>query len=181
MHWVPPLSPGTRGNERSIPVARVDPVQHLQQRRPAVGAAVDAALELAGGVLHQVGRELDQLAAGRHRRELRLAALLEVAHQQERLRHRLAAGEQAVVAQDQRIVLAERGDEPRALVEIVGDAFVVVIADAVVEAHRLLRQRQQPLLQARHRHARDRVRVQHALGVGPRRRARRNGSRSPPD
>ena len=41
-----------------------------------------------------------------------------------------AAGEQAVVAQDHRVVRAEVAHEPRLLVELERDAFVVVIADA---------------------------------------------------
>src|SRR3954465_13074541 len=67
---------------RLIPVARIQPVQHRQQGWPAVGAAI-VAFELAGGVLHQIGRELDELGAGRHGGDLRLAALFEVAYREE--------------------------------------------------------------------------------------------------
>ena len=76
-----------------------------------------------------------------------------------------AAGEQAVVAHDQRVVRAEVGDDALALLEVDRRALVVVIADVADEADRGLRQRQQPARHRGDRHAGARVRVQHAVHV----------------
>ena len=62
----------------------------------------------------------------------------------------------------------EVAHQPLALVELDRGAFVVVIADMPDEAHRGLRQRQQPAFHRRHRHAGARMRVHHAGDLGPR-------------
>ena len=71
-----------------------------------------------------------------------------------------------------RMIMASCGPEiahqPLALVEIDRRALVVVVADVAVEADRGLRQRQQPALHRRDRHAGARVGVQHAGNVRPR-------------
>jgi hypothetical protein len=51
-----------------------------------------------------------------------------------------------MIAQDHRLVLAEIADEACLLVELEREAFVIVIADAVGETHRVLRDRQQTLV-----------------------------------
>ena len=87
--------------------------------------------------------------------------------QVERRRNGASDHEQAVVAQDHRLVVAEIPDQPLALVDIVGDAFEVVVGD-VEEAHRGLRQRQQAAFHRRDRHAGGRVGVRHAVDIVPR-------------
>ena len=54
--------------------------------------------------------------------------------------------------------------QPLALVDIVGDAFEIVIGD-VEKPHRRLRQRQQPAFHRRDGHAGRRVRMRHAVHV----------------
>ncbi|MNN32400.1 hypothetical protein D3C81_1461220 [compost metagenome] len=70
-----------------------------------------------------------------------------------------------MVAQHQHGVVAEVADQSFLLVEGEGDAFVVVVADAPVELHRHLVQRQQPAGLRGHRAAGAGVGVQHALGI----------------
>ena len=86
-------------------------------------------------------------------------------HQLESFRDRAAAGEHAVIAQNHDELVAEIGDQARALVEIERDAFVVVIRKPIGELQRPLIERQQSLLLRRHRDAGDGVRVQDADGV----------------
>ena len=78
--------------------------------------------------------------------------------------HGSADDEQAVVAQDHGFVVAKVPDQPRALVDIIGDAFEIMIRD-VEEPHRGLRQRQQSAFHRRDRHAGRRVRMRHAIHV----------------
>ena len=112
-------------------------------------------------------------AAG-HRADLRLAGALEVVHEVERVGDRRAAGEQAVVAQDHRVVRARgRGRAAAARRQVERDALVVVIGEAAGEAHRVLRERQQPVLLRRDREAR----APCACGSRSRRRGARRGSR----
>ena len=63
-------------------------------------------------------------------------------------RARLADREHAVIVHDHGAVAAEMRNDALALAEILGDALVGVIADAAVEAHRLLREHAQPALEA---------------------------------
>ena len=69
--------------------------------------------------------------------------------------------------QDQRAVVAEMREDALALGEILGDALVRVIADALVEARRLLRHHAQAVLEAGERHAPFRVHVDGAVDVRP--------------
>ena len=103
-------------------------------------------LVLMRGLFADRRRNLDQLAAGRFHRELDMRRLEQRLHQHESLARRLADGEQPVIAHDQRAVVAERFVDARALAEIFGDAFVVVVADAIVETDRRLRDHAQPVL-----------------------------------
>ncbi len=64
----------------------------------------------------------------------------------------LADGEQAVIVQDHGPVAAEMGDDPLALGEVLGDAFVRVVADPAIEPHGLLRDHAQAATQSGERH-----------------------------
>src|SRR5215813_8818182 len=106
------MAPRTAGltffdREWLIAIARVNAVELLEQRRPTAGLAVEPAPDLSGGLLHQIGREPDELGSRGHCGDLSLATLLQILHQEECVRHRRPAGQQAVVPQDQRIMLAE--------------------------------------------------------------------------
>ena len=72
-----------------------------------------------------------------------------------------------MIVHDHGAIVAEMGDEPLALPEILGDAFVGVIADRAEEAHRLLRNHAQPALEACDRHSGARVDVHRAVHVSP--------------
>ncbi len=76
-------------------------------------------------------RRRHQFRAAGERRHLRLARALEMHHEVERIVHRRPAHQQAVIAQDHRVVRAEVAHEPRLLVGVERDAFVVVVADGV--------------------------------------------------
>ena len=78
---------------------------------------------------------------------------MQMFHQHESLARGLADREQAVIVHDHRAVLAEVAVDALALAEILGDAFIGVIADALVEADRLLRHHAQAALQAGDCHA----------------------------
>ncbi len=73
-----------------------------------------------------------------------------------------------MVAQDQRRLVAEVADQSRALVEIEGDALVVVVADPIVEHRRMLVDVQQAFLQAGDGDAGAGMRVQDAVDLRPR-------------
>ena len=62
-------------------------------------------------------------------------------------------------------LVAEVAHQPRLLLGIERHALVVVVREAREREERLLRDRQQPLLLARHRHAVDRVQVHHAVRI----------------
>ncbi len=86
-------------------------------------------------------------------------------HGVERLGDGLAGGEQAVVAQDHGVVVAEVPDQLLAILGVDHHALVVVIADPG-EAHRGLGVGQQAAFHRRHRHAGPGVGVDDAVHVG---------------
>ncbi len=86
-------------------------------------------------------------------------------HQDEGFTDCRAARQKPVVAQDHDLAVAEIPHEPRALLEVERDAFVVVVGGPVVELQRPLVERQQALLHRRNRDARHRMRVQDAVDV----------------
>lgn len=116
------------------------------------GRAVQT-VELAADLLGNFGSGHNQRQAAGQRRDLRLAGALQIEHGVEGVRHAGAADQQAVVAQDHRAVGAEIGDQALLLVHVERDAFVVVIADAVVKAHGMLRNHEQASLLRGHRDA----------------------------
>jgi len=65
-----------------------------------------------------------------------------------------AAGEQAVIAHDHRVVRPEIAHQPFALVRFDRRPFIVVVADMTDEADRGLRQRKEAGFHRRDRHAR---------------------------
>jgi hypothetical protein len=109
-------------------------------------------------------RRIDQLGVAGQRHDLNLAGTLEAEQHVERGRNGAADHQQAVVAQDHGFVVAKVSHQTLALVDIVGDAFEVVVGD-VEKSHRGLRQRQQPAFHGRDGHAGGRVRMRHAIHV----------------
>src|SRR3546814_6735275 len=72
-----------------------------------------------------------------------------------------------MVAQDHDVIVAEIGHQPLTLLELLGDALVVVVADAAIELQGKLVERQQPFPKAGNRNARAGVGMQHALSALP--------------
>src|SRR5262249_23440235 len=152
----------------SGPIARIDAVEHAQIGRPVCGAAAAVVFfVLLHRLLADFGRDLDERAAGCFHGQLDFSGLQEMLHQDESLARGLAHREHAVIVHDHGAIVAEMGEEPLALPEIFGDAFVGVIADGAEEAHRLLRDHAQPALEARDRHAGARVHVHRTIHVCP--------------
>ncbi|SPA30435.1 hypothetical protein CBM2637_B100267 [Cupriavidus taiwanensis] len=102
------------------------------------------------------------------RQDLDAARRFQRVHGQERIRHGAPAGEQPVVAQDHLLAAAQVGHQPRFLVLAQRHAFIVVIGEPAQREHRLLRDRQQPLLLRGHGDAVRGMRVHHAADFGPR-------------
>jgi CRP/FNR family cyclic AMP-dependent transcriptional regulator len=110
-----------------------------------------------------------QLAATRLCADLDGAHGLEEIHRKERVRDRRPDGQQAVVAQHQVVLVPQVAHQARLLVVAQRNAFVVVVGQAGQHEDRMLRQRQHAGLLCRHGDAVDRMRVQHAGCVVPRR------------
>ena len=120
---------------------------------------------LGGDLGRALGRVVEIFMARRQRLDLRLAGALQEIDFQERLADRLADRERAVVAQDHRALVAEVGDDPLALVEVDGDALIIVIGDLVADQHRGLGQRHQPVAMGGHRLAVRGVQVDHRMRI----------------
>lgn len=71
------------------------------------------------------------------------AGFFEVIHQRKGFGDGPPSGQQAVIAQDQRAVIADACDKALTLAKFKRHAFIVVIADPVIEPHRILVDRQQ--------------------------------------
>src|SRR6185295_10871977 len=113
----------------SLPVARIDRIQLAPQGREHV---VAGALLALAGLAH---RDRDRLRrdrmdrTGRRRGDLHVAGLLQRPEREERLRHARPPGEQAVVAQDHRALVADVAHQPLLLAGLDGDALEVVVGD----------------------------------------------------
>ena len=75
---------------------------------------------LTAGLRHDVHRGHDELRASSLRHDLYLARIFETAHEIECFRRGGATGQQAVVAQDEHVLLAESGCNALALVGLIG-------------------------------------------------------------
>ncbi len=118
-------------------------------------------------MFQQVFRQLDDLAAGRHHLNLRLAGLFHRIHFLERRGDGGCADQQPVIAQDQIILVAEILDQPFALIHVLRLALEIMIGEPLVIARRLLTPGLQPFLDGRNRHPGDGVGMEHAGGVRP--------------
>ncbi|MNI56518.1 hypothetical protein D3C73_1115280 [compost metagenome] len=117
-----------------------------------------------GAFAHRLGRK-HKRHAGRLRLDLRLAGAFQVIDIDEGLGHRRTRGQQAVVAQDHGLVLAQAGHQAFAFFQVQRNALVVVITQPLVEAQRVLGNRQQPVALAGHGNAVCRMRMHHASQV----------------
>jgi hypothetical protein len=135
--------------------------------RPVAIFRVVEAIALDRGALHLL-RDRHQLGARLLEGELHAAGPLGPIHPDEGLADRAPHRQQAVVAQEQHVVLAEIARDRLALAEVGGDALVGVVGGAGDHRQRVLRDRQQPALLRRHADARLRMRVHAAGDIRPR-------------
>src|SRR5882724_4895674 len=157
-------------------VTRIDFVDAAQKRSEQLAIGGVARLKLTRHLrraFEHLRGQRDQRLACRLRGLLNLASPLDRPHAQERLRHRAAADQQAVVAQDQVALVAEGVHEARFFVVTHGDALEVVVGDMAMHQGGVEVVRGQAVALARDRHARGRVRVHDAVRVLARRMDRR--------
>src|SRR5580693_6041881 len=102
-------------------------VEPALERHPRALALAFEALELPGGVLGHGVRRYHHLLAALRGGDLQAAGLLEIVHLVEGVADGAARGQQAVMAQDHGVVVAEVAHQPVALVEVERDALVVVV------------------------------------------------------
>src|SRR5207237_1248989 len=130
----------------SVPIGRIGAIELAQQRRPGevAVASTSAGLRLHPliGVFEDVLRRVDQLGVAGQRHDLHLAGALEAEQNIECGGNGTAYHEQSMIAQDHGFVVSEIPDQSLALVDVIGDAFEIVISN-VEKPHRSLRQRQQ--------------------------------------
>jgi hypothetical protein len=79
--------------------------------------------------IDDLGADVPQRAATASRAHLHHAARLKEVHRDERLRHRAADHQQAVIAQHQEALVAEVPHQARLLVVVQCDSFVVVVRE----------------------------------------------------
>ena len=72
-----------------------------------------------------------------------------------------------MIVHDHGAIVAEMRDQPLALAEILGDAFIGVIADPLIETHRLLGDHPQSALEAGDGHPGPGVDVHRAIDIRP--------------
>src|SRR3974377_1738496 len=123
----------------SLTIARIGVVEDAQIGRP-IGAAAAAivVLELLGDLGTGLRPNFQELDASRLHLQLDLGGGEQIFHQHECLTCGLADCEHAVMLHDQGAVLPKCLVNARALVEVLGDAFIFVIADTLVKTQRLL-------------------------------------------
>src|SRR5476651_1128820 len=95
-------------------------------------------VELPRGEFAHMCRRYPQLRASGQRLHLRLASTLEKVDLVKRVRSGRTAREQAMVAQDHRLVRAEIGNQPLTLAQVERNAFIVVVTQLAVELQRML-------------------------------------------
>jgi hypothetical protein len=131
-------------------IEAIELAQQARPFRPERGVRGDGEL---GGVLRDGGCGKRECGVARHRQHLRLARELQIEQVAERERNAFSDRQQPMVAQDHHGVVAEVLNQPRPLVDVDGEALVVVIAHAPMEQLRMLAQRQEPILHGRDRDA----------------------------
>src|SRR6266508_6331494 len=116
----------------SVSVRGVETVEPPQQAGPdQIAAATGRPIllhDLRIGALDDVLGHRDQLTAARLRAHLDGAGGLQIVHGDESLRDRVADGEETVIAQDERGLVAQVGDEARLFIIVERWHFAVVIA-----------------------------------------------------
>src|SRR6185437_396426 len=152
----------------SAAIGRVDAVDDARQRVEGIPtrAELRAILQrIARAFRLNVLGNVDDSAHG-GRRHLDLAGTVQCPQDGEAARHRVAPGEETVIAQDHRRLVADVAHEAGALVGVHGDAFEIVVGDFAEELRRIEIARRQPALGAGNGEACRGVRVHHAMRAG---------------
>src|SRR5437763_1639476 len=132
--WVANRPPG------SVPIARIEAVEHTKVSRPISGAAAAVVLfVLHHGLLADLRRDFYQLAAGCFHAQLDFGRLQQVFHEDESLARSPTYREHTMVVHDHRAIVAEVSDESIAFVKVFGNSLVRMVAERAEETHRLLR------------------------------------------
>src|SRR5450759_220489 len=133
------LSVGPWGLLALRSVRRVDAVQHARQRVENVATGAKRRIELqriARAFALDVLGQLDD-RAHRRRCELNFAGAIEEPQDHKGTGQRVSPGEQAVIAQNDRRLVADIADQPGSFVGVNRDALEVVIRELVVKLHRV--------------------------------------------
>src|SRR5262245_18217902 len=150
----------------SVLIARIEAIEHTKISRPIRGAAAAVVFfVLHRGLLANLRRDLDQLAAGRFHAQLNFGGLQQVFHQDESLARGLAHREHTVVVHDHGAIVAKVGDESLALAKVFGNSLVGMIAKRSEETHRFLRDHPQAALEPCNRHSCASMHVDRAVHV----------------
>src|SRR3974390_3109434 len=113
----------------SLTIARIGVVEDAQIGGPSGAApAAIVVLELLGDLGTGLRRNFQEFVAGRFHLQLDVGGGEQIFHQHECLTCGLTDCEHAVMLHDQRAVLPKCLVNARALVEVLGDAFIFVIA-----------------------------------------------------
>src|SRR5947199_3269568 len=124
----------------SVPIARIEAVEHTKVSRPISGAAAAVVLfVLHHGLLADLRRDFYQLAAGCFHAQLDFGRLQQVFHEDESLARSPTYREHTMVVHDHRAIVAEVSDESIAFVKVFGNSLVRMVAERAEETHRLLR------------------------------------------
>ena len=126
--------PAPHWGASSVAIAAIDSVEQTKIGGPFSRRPPPVVLFILGcDVLADVRCDLQYLVAAMLHHQLNAGGADELLHQAECLTRGGADCGDTVMTHDQRAVPPQRGDNTFALVEAVGEAFVIVIADAIVE------------------------------------------------
>ena len=113
---------------------------------------------------HMIRRNDDLFTRGL-RQKLRFTGTLQKVHAHKGLRHRIAHGQQAVIAQNDARLIGDVGNQAVFFFAIKHDAFIGVIGHIMADREGRLAHRQQTIFQRGHRNALFGMGVDDAMGV----------------
>ena len=144
--FLPPIQPRAAWGTPLIPERSITSIKPADDGLP-LGLAMVAlheALELLCGLFAHLRQRLAHFLAGRLHAGLHFSHADQIVHQHDGLANRLTARQEPVISQDENVVPAKVATKTLALVQVNGNAFKIMIADAIVEHHRVLAEIAQP-------------------------------------
>lgn len=91
--------------------------------------------------------------------------MFEIEHQREGFRNAAARDQQAVIAENERSMITQIGDETLLFSLQKRDTFIIMISDTLIKLQSVLTDRQEAIGQARYRHASQRMGVHDAAYI----------------